>query len=121
MNESQELPAMRCVARCSRCRLEVEFPLFLASFFTFATFYGVTTGTVYRLDEEFIHHGLCSHDAALAPAVAHEHGAQNVIQLPDHIFCPHCKRVVEGRPFSEIQQLGEIRISAVQLPLRAAA
>ena len=70
-------------------------PALLASFYSFVTFYGVTTGTIYRLDEGFIHHGICTRDVALAPAVAREHGAQNVIELPSLIFCPHCKSLDE--------------------------
>ena len=116
-----ELPATRCWTQCPRCNVGLEFSLFLASFYDFATFYGVTTGTIYRLDETFVHYGLCTRDAALAPAADNERGVQNVIELPAHIFCPHCKQVVEGPAFEELQQLGETHISAVQLPIRAAA
>jgi hypothetical protein len=115
-----ELPATRCWTQCPRCHLGLEFSLFLASFNSFATFYGVTTGTIYRLDGTSVHYGLCTRDDALAPAADHECGIQNVIELPSQIFCPHCKQVVEGPPFGELEQLGETHISAVQLPIRAA-
>ena len=120
MNESQELPAIRCVAICPHCHRDVEFPLFLSSFYSFATFYGVASSSFYRLDTDAIHYGLATRESALAPAVSREHGAPNLIELPAQFFCPHCRAVVHGPPFSDLQQIGETRIVAMQLPLRAA-
>lgn len=120
MHATTGLPATQCLAICPLCRGEIEFPLFLASFCNFTTFYGAFSGTIYRLDESFVHYGVCTREAAIEPAALREHGADNVIELPGHIFCPHCNQIVEGQPFAELQQLGEVRIPAVQLPLRSA-
>ena len=112
---------MRCLAICPRCHRDVEFPLFLSSFYSFATFYGVSSSWFYRLDIEAIHHGLATRESALASAVIREGGASNLIELPSQFFCPHCAAVVHGPPFSDLRQLGEISVPAIHLPLRPAA
>lgn len=117
MNESQELPAVRCIAVCPRCNREVEFPLFLSSFYGFSTFYGVSSGSFYRLDTEAVSYGLVTREAALAPGIACEGAASKLIELPEQFYCPHCQTVVQGPPFSELRQVGETRIAATQLRL----
>jgi len=121
MNESQEVPAVRCIAICQRCGFEVEFPLFLSSFYGFSTFFGVSSGSFYRLDTEAIHYGVVTRDAALAPALAREGSASNLIELPAQFYCPHCHAVVQGPAFSDLRQLGETHVAATLLPLPAAA
>ena len=121
MNESQELPAVSCVAICQRCGCDVEFPLFLSSFYGFGTLYGISSSSFYRLDTDAIHYGVVTREAALAPAIAREGGASNLIELPAQFYCPHCRAVVPGPEFSELRQLGETRIAATRLPLARAA
>ena len=94
MNKSQELPALRCIAIHPRWNREVEFPLFLSSFYGFGTFYGASSGSFYRLDTKAIHYGLMTREAALAPSNAREGAASNLIELLDQFNCLHCQTVV---------------------------
>ena len=91
MTTLKTLPASRCNSPCPRCCLLTTFLMFESGpGGDFGTYFGDTTGTLYRLDWNSIHYKGKTLDGLLAPAVALEGGIVNLRSIPEQIKCNSC-------------------------------
>jgi hypothetical protein len=91
--KSQKLPASTVVAKCQSCQMPSHsHSAFLASFYDFETYLGLSTESLYRLDLEHTSskYGHISVEEALQPAVAREGGRNNLVLIPDQLSCLFC-------------------------------
>ena len=112
-----QLPATTYPSRCNACGTLSSFSQFEASFYDFDTYWGTTTGTLYRLNLELtdLKYGSVSVEAALAPAVDREGGRKNLQRIPDELACSSCRAVDLCRV---IETGTEEKVDAVELPPR---
>ena len=90
MNETQ-LPVSVVTANCPRCRFPSTFRVFDSGpGGDFATYLGIRSGTLYRLDLGKLHYLHMDPPALLAAAQSREGGAANLVEVPDEITCAVC-------------------------------
>jgi hypothetical protein len=116
MCEPRALPATMYSTVCPRCGEAVEFAVFEASFYDFATYRGETTGSLYRLDRDACALLRVSLESALMPAAEREGGASLVLPVPENVRCGECGLVFQGPALDRSRRLGERQIEAVELP-----
>lgn len=113
--KSISLPAIKHLAKCCECDNQVEVSVFSASAYEYATYYGAKTKSYYRLNGESIRNGTLKRSEALQPASDMEGGIENVIEVPDGIYCPNCQKATRS---SAINRLNETNEYGICLPLR---
>ena len=64
--------------------------MFWASFYQFATYRGVRTGTFYRLDLDRIHYGKLDLEHELIALAARREDSFPLERVPDEMTCPAC-------------------------------
>lgn len=85
------LPVSLCHLNCVKCGFPVEFQFFESGGCgDFATFFGRTTQSVYRLDLGQIGYLGKSESDLLAPAIEQEQGANNLLRVPEQLNCRFC-------------------------------
>lgn len=62
----------------------------------FATYTGLVTYTIYRLDLAKIHYLGLAIDKLLAPAIENECGVENLLCIPEQIKCKICGTVFKA-------------------------
>ena len=96
MNATQ-LPVSVVTANCPRCR----FPATLSVFESgacgdFATYLGIKSGALYRLDLGKLRYLSMDLHALLAPAQSQEGGATSLVKVPHEIICTVCGQQFGG-------------------------
>jgi hypothetical protein len=119
MIKTSELPGTIYQAHCKACGALSTYTQFEASFFDFVTYFGETTGTLYRLniDRTDLKYGKISVEDALKPAVEHEGGRTKLRLVPDELRCPKCRQtsILRAR---ELGNGHEESVKGVELPSR---
>ena len=110
------MPAAIYSTVCPRCSYTVDFAVFEASFYNFATYRGESTDMLYRLDRDACDLLGVSLESALAPAVQREGSASRVQSVPEFVRCGACGMTFEGPRLDRSQRLGERQMLAIELP-----
>ena len=109
-----QVPASRCDINCRFCGMPTNFLLFEPSGpgGDFATYVGMSTGNLYRLDLGQVHYlGKSLADLLLA-ADEVEGGSTNLCRIPDQLKCASCGADVSS---SNIIVGGDEQVAAVLL------
>ena len=92
---SAQVPISLCHANCAGCGLPTEFRFFESGpGGDFATYVGVKTGNLYRLDLAQAHYTGKSVPDVLAPVFRLEGGTQDLLCIPDQLECKICGRAL---------------------------
>jgi hypothetical protein len=103
MVTTQKLPANIYETLCPQCSARIEFPLFQASFYNFATYEEAHSGQVFRLDLDACHYKNLTIDDLLTEAqklMADQAPSARWIELPKEVKCHRCGEIF---PFGELQ------------------
>jgi hypothetical protein len=116
---TQKLPANIYGTICPACGATVEFPLFQASFYDFATYQETHSGQIFRFDLDACHYLRLTVDDLLAEAkrvIGDEFPVTRWIQLPNDVRCDRCGEIF---PYGELRGVAPIReqhIDAYAIP-----
>lgn len=78
----------------------------------FETYYGITTGTTYRIDMIKVHYLNQTVEELLKPAIEKEGGSKLIRHVPSQTECTFCQHLFNAVP---ITFQGETTVNAVQL------
>lgn len=93
---TQKLPANIYETVCPRCGAKVEFPLFTASFYDFATYEETHSEQIFRLDLDACHYLKRTVDDLLLEAqklIEDRVDSPNWIELPKEVKCHSCGEI----------------------------
>jgi ribosomal protein S27AE len=114
----QKLPAHIYETLCPRCGARVEFPLFLASFYDFATYQEAQSEEIFRLDLDACRYqnlsiaDLLAEVQSLIKGVASPHW----LELPKRIKCSRCREIFAQEEARQIRPSREDYVEAYILP-----
>ncbi len=114
-----KLPAQIYEIFCPSCGCRVEYPLFMASFYDFATYQEIKTHTIVRVDLEGVHHKGLSIDVLLK-----EYSASNFtnpeshewVNLKETKYCPRCEKWFSSKEGKNARFCIEETIEAETVP-----
>jgi hypothetical protein len=109
MVTTQKLPANIYETLCFRCGAKIEFPLFQASFYNFATYQEAYSGQIFRLDLDACHYRNLTIDDLLAEAqklIEDREPSARWIELPKEIKCQGCGEIF---PYGELRGVFPMR------------
>ena len=107
------LPISRCNANCTKCGMPADFKMFESGAGgDFATYTGLKTYAIYRVDLGKIHYLKKTLSDLLAPAIAHEGSESSLREIPMQVHCHLCDNVFHAQN-STIS--GEERVDAYEL------
>jgi hypothetical protein len=118
MVAKQRLPANIYESLCPKCGASVEFPLFQASFYDFATYQEAHSGEIFRLDLDACHYrdltvaDLLTEAQTLIEGVASPHW----LELPKRIKCNRCREIFSNDEAQQIRPSHEDYVDAYTLP-----
>ena len=78
----------------------------------FETYYGLTSGSYYRLDLHKVHYLNLRVEVLLQPAIEAEGGTEKLRNIPDQVTCKSCNSVFRATP---ITSSGETLVQAIEL------
>ena len=113
-----QLPGMIYQPRCSACGALSTYTKLDASFYDFNTYFGETTGTLYRLaiDRTVLKYGKVTVEEALKPSAEHEGSRSSLRLVPDELRCIKCGQVAIA-PARELGTGREESVDAIELPV----
>ncbi len=97
--ESEKVVAQIYQTICPRCNASVEFPIFEACFYNFATYQYDISGLFLRLDLDACHYQAIDPQQVISQVVIPDIPTQAVshwIELPAKIKCHKCGEVFDG-------------------------
>jgi hypothetical protein len=109
MVKTHKLPAYIYETLCFRCGAKVEFPLFQASFYNFATYQETHSGQIFRLDLDACHYQKRTIEDLLLEAqkiIEDRVDSPNWIELPERIKCHRCGDIF---PYGELKGVSPSR------------
>jgi hypothetical protein len=119
MAATNKLPANIYVTICPACSSTVEFPLFQASFYDFATYEETQSGQIFRFDLDACHYlNLTLHDLfrdaerIIGDTVPSAHW----IKLPNELKCHRCGEIFPYGELRGVQPVREEQIDAYTVP-----
>ena len=118
MVTKQKLPAHIYETLCPRCGARVEFPLFQASFYDFATYEEAQSEQIFRLDLDACHYRNLTVDDLLAEAqgLIEGVGSPNWLELPKRIKCHRCREIFAHEEAQQIRPCREDYVDAYSVP-----
>ena len=113
----QKLPAHIYKTICPHCGAQVEFPLFQASFYEFATYQEAQSEHLFRLDLDACHYRNLAVDNLLAEALTLIGGIASPkwLELPKRIKCPRCGEIFPNEE-DQMRASREDYVDAYTLP-----
>ena len=118
MITKQRLPAHIYETLCPRCGARVEFPLFQASFYDFATYQEAQSEEIFRLDLDACHYRNLSIADLLAEAQSLIEGVASPhwLELPQRIKCHRCREIFANEEAGQIRPSREDYVDAYTVP-----
>ena len=111
--KSNHLSISKCHSMCPECRNETYYLMFESGRGgDFETYYGVKTGTYYRLDMHKVHYMNLEEKELLAPAAEAEGGKEHLRKIPDQVTCKICDAIFRAAPVSFS---GKAKVRAIEL------
>jgi hypothetical protein len=113
--KTSKVPALVYGVACVGCRNQVTFPVFRASFFSFATYRGPVTKDFYRVDLEGEYYKKVLLEELLHVASMQRENGVPLELVPDGMTCPECGEPL-GISEQDLRTLpgpGDILIEAV--------
>ena len=118
MVEVHKLPANIYETLCPKCGARLEFPLFQASFYDFATYEEAQSEQIFRLDLDACHYRNLTIDDLLDEARNLIGGVASPLwlELPKRIKCHHCGEIFSHEESPQIRLSREDYVEAYTLP-----